>query len=638
MKGQKFNGAKPKAPVSASGTNSSGGFKTDSDISKAKFKERELQRWVPDENDVPKSLSLEDDGAGWDQFKVNETKFGVGSTYDEHLYTTRINTEAKDYQERLKKAEKLAREIENDVTSDPHIMEERGKIDDSGVDEEDKYSGVDRTEEVAKPKDTRGDELMAALKSVNLNDKKYLPPKARALGNNHNDPAIVSTESKRPDSIPSKPPQASNTQTSSKAQSPNNESFRLNAQSEINSLREFSATFKVPHRMPNDMVPMLSKKPNEETSNSQSPVPATAPAPAPAKKKMDPTKPAFKLNPKAASFTPSAKPPVASPKTQPKLSAPNSASTNGSGNSGTSGGHNYGHNHNFNHNRSPNNPSPRMNTQRPYSNNSSNSSNPMKRHYQISPTDFFGGSNKIPTKESQVEKSKKFKLSFNLFVTAKSKTEKDQPVIIERAFITPPTWDQTIDEPHQNLFPQPDPSRIPMSIMPSPFIQSQMMGSPSMGMYPSPQLQPPTPNQSKFSMSPLQGLPQIPPPTQGQRHSQGSQGGQGGSSTPQGQQPPTPQQQQQQAMAAQAAMFQQQQFQAAMMYQQQYGMMMPGQQPMPGMYMPNGSEGFMPPSGYMPPPMNYGSGSPTSSHMMMNNNYNGNHQNYGNRRYQKRNT
>lgn len=49
------------APVSASK------FKTDTDISgKSKFKERELQRWVPD--DDSKMLSLEDDSGGkWDQ-------------------------------------------------------------------------------------------------------------------------------------------------------------------------------------------------------------------------------------------------------------------------------------------------------------------------------------------------------------------------------------------------------------------------------------------------------------------------------------------------------------------------------------------------------------------------------------------
>ena len=75
----------------------------DSDISgQIAFKERELQRWVP-EDDM--ELSLEDDGGEWDQFKVNEEKFGVESTYDEHLYTTRIDTSAPDYHQRVARAE-----------------------------------------------------------------------------------------------------------------------------------------------------------------------------------------------------------------------------------------------------------------------------------------------------------------------------------------------------------------------------------------------------------------------------------------------------------------------------------------------------------------------------------------------------
>lgn len=221
-------------------------FRTDTDISGGRvIKERELQRWVPDE-DYP-ALELDDfesDNGTWDQFKVNEKKFGVESTYDEHLYTTRINTSAPDFQERVARAEKLAKEIESQTSSDRHVLEERGVVvDDSGLDEEDKYSGVDR----------RGDELMAALRTASISNEspslssspgKYVPPRQRAA-QYHNDPAIISSsaaptkkpEAKeplaKPDSVPPKP----------QVTQPHNESFRLNAQSEINSLREFSANF-----------------------------------------------------------------------------------------------------------------------------------------------------------------------------------------------------------------------------------------------------------------------------------------------------------------------------------------------------------------------------------------------------------
>ena len=109
-------------------------------------------------------FALEDDtfnnsNETWDQFKVNEEKFGVESSYDEHLYTTRINTAAPDYHTKLRKAEKIAKDIENQTTGNRHVLEERGiEVDDSGIDEEDKYSGVDR----------RGDELMAALRNANI--------------------------------------------------------------------------------------------------------------------------------------------------------------------------------------------------------------------------------------------------------------------------------------------------------------------------------------------------------------------------------------------------------------------------------------------------------------------------------------
>ncbi|WEJ95466.1 poly(A)-binding protein binding protein [Yamadazyma tenuis] len=561
-------------------------FKTDADIANANFKERELEKWVPDADDTKVLTFDENSTGGWDQFRVNQEKFGIESTYDEHLYTTRINTEAKDFQERVKKAERLANEIENDGSIDPHILEERGKLKDTGLDEEMKYSGVLRDEDPDVTKrDTRGDELMAALKSVNISDKKYVPPKPNALNTAHKDPAIASIQ---------KPSDKKHTE----------ESFRLNAQSEINSLKEFSATFKVPHKLPNDLLPILAKDkikqdeilkksstPTSTSASSTSPPPvATGTTSVVQKKKMDPTKPAFKLNPKAAAFTPSSPRGQGSPKPQaPKLPYVNN------------GNHSSGNN-----SRSPTNPSPRMNNQRPYSAGSGGMS---KRHYQISPADFFGGFDRVPTKESQIEKSKKIKISFNLFVTAKRNTPKGEPVTIERAYTTPPTWKQTVDEPYYNLFPSPDTIKLPGSMAPSPYMQSPMVASPSMPGFPPQSPNPPgmIPQSSQSPQAKPQVLNQQAP----------------------GQHP--------QAMNV----FQQQQYQAAMFYQQQLGMM-PQAQGMPGMYVPTGGEFMMP--GYMPPNMNYSGGSPNSPRMVMqypygnsnqhHQNYNGNHH----RRYnQKRN-
>jgi len=80
----------------------------------------------------------------WDQFAVNERKFGVQSDFDESLYTTEIDRNSLLYAQRAAAADRIAREIEKDQrgVTNVHIAEERGITfgDDSGVSEEDKYA------------------------------------------------------------------------------------------------------------------------------------------------------------------------------------------------------------------------------------------------------------------------------------------------------------------------------------------------------------------------------------------------------------------------------------------------------------------------------------------------------------------
>ena len=71
-------------------------MKTDKAISRGKtgpVAGRELQRWDPGQDDNLASLSLDElktnTGKKWDQFEVNNRLFGVKSTYDENLYTTK---------------------------------------------------------------------------------------------------------------------------------------------------------------------------------------------------------------------------------------------------------------------------------------------------------------------------------------------------------------------------------------------------------------------------------------------------------------------------------------------------------------------------------------------------------------------
>lgn len=565
-------------------------FKTDRDISAgSKFREREFQKWVPDESTPALTLDEKSNGV-WDQFKVNEEKFGVESTYDEHLYTTRINKDAKDYHERLQRAERLAREIEGLSTSDKHILEERGVVvDDSGMDEEDKYSGVLNDSAT----DTRGNELMAALRSASISNNplpsesvapgKYSTPKQRAA-QYHNDPAIVSSsatqkvlekpapaepeaeqpkQAAKPTSIPPKP----------QVPSGNPESFRLNAQSEINALREFSANFKIPHKMPNDLLPILAKdkvkqdeilrkqEPEKSSSASLTSVTATS-SPPEQKKELKP----FKLNPKAAAFTPSSK------QTQLPPNPPMPS-----------------------YNKSSNNPSPRMHNQRPYSNTSSGGN--VRKYHQITAAEFFGGADKVPTAEKQKEKAAKMKKSFNLFATAVAMhTDKSKPVVFQKTFQTPPTWDSTVEDNYEKVIA--DQTSTGGKVPP---------GAPSPG--------------HPYMASPIMGVPGAGPHMGAAGGYPGNVGGNKFPVSPHMQNP-------------MAAHFQQQQLQAAMYYQQLQGGVTPGQPQF--MYGPPGvdpqfvqSGGFVMPGGFV------GAQSPVSGNVMMSNGspyggMNTHHNTYGN--------
>lgn len=133
--------------ISLKGSRSS--FQTDTGISAGRLGDRrELQRWDAGGSSGSNGLNdggLEDstdNNKAWDQFAVNEEKFGVRSDYDENLYTTTIDRSRPDYNDRLARAEKIARKIEGSAPASAHTAEERimdhvaGP--DDGQDEEDK--------------------------------------------------------------------------------------------------------------------------------------------------------------------------------------------------------------------------------------------------------------------------------------------------------------------------------------------------------------------------------------------------------------------------------------------------------------------------------------------------------------------
>lgn len=59
---------------------------------------------------------------GWDQFEVNEALFGVKSTFDEELYTTKLDR-GPQMRDLEREASRLAREIEGEETLDLHLAE-----------------------------------------------------------------------------------------------------------------------------------------------------------------------------------------------------------------------------------------------------------------------------------------------------------------------------------------------------------------------------------------------------------------------------------------------------------------------------------------------------------------------------------
>ena len=159
-----------------------------------------MQPWVPDSAQGTE-MSLESgNSTGWDQFEANKRLFGATSTFDEHLYTTRIDRSAPSYREREKQAARLAREIEGTSTSNPHLREERGQaLENDEADEEDRYSGV-----------KQDDRNFPPLQSGQAN--KYTPPARRpptaqaTVAGAPFDPAIISAQVSRPHSLRSTQP------------------------------------------------------------------------------------------------------------------------------------------------------------------------------------------------------------------------------------------------------------------------------------------------------------------------------------------------------------------------------------------------------------------------------------------------
>lgn len=83
-------------------------------------------------------MSLSGGLGDWDQFDAHKQMTGKDSTYDENNYTTKLDTSAPDFKEKMARAARIAREIETSATYNAHQAEERGQINirDDSIDEE----------------------------------------------------------------------------------------------------------------------------------------------------------------------------------------------------------------------------------------------------------------------------------------------------------------------------------------------------------------------------------------------------------------------------------------------------------------------------------------------------------------------
>ena len=125
-------------------------FMTDTDISASNSTgERELVAWNADGEDGGLEGGLGDgkSAGNFDQFEVNERKFGIKTTYEETLYTTKLD-KSKLSKKQRQKAEQQAREILNKTSTNIHVMEDRGQ--NVNADEEALYGAVVKNESANK--------------------------------------------------------------------------------------------------------------------------------------------------------------------------------------------------------------------------------------------------------------------------------------------------------------------------------------------------------------------------------------------------------------------------------------------------------------------------------------------------------
>ncbi|KAJ7066951.1 hypothetical protein C8F01DRAFT_1247367 [Mycena amicta] len=239
--------------------------------------ERELQAWQPSSdlaanaNANAGGLGGDDEtfGAGstskgnWDQFNANEKLFGVKTSFDEDAYTTKLDRNAPDFKERERKALRIANEIQMAGTSNPHVAEERNQniVDDSGVNEEDKYGAVVRSANAYVPPGARKPDAPVPKVSVNGPDGISVASQTPSKSPSPVPSGSATKASIEPDPVPDPVTAFSDFVTNEKQrlQQKRQALVKNDMDKRMADLVKFSESFKLNKPIPDDLVSILSK-------------------------------------------------------------------------------------------------------------------------------------------------------------------------------------------------------------------------------------------------------------------------------------------------------------------------------------------------------------------------------------------
>ncbi|THV07420.1 hypothetical protein K435DRAFT_772738 [Dendrothele bispora CBS 962.96] len=259
-------------------------FHTDTEISQKKLggQVRELQAWqAPSDAPLPAmspfakgdevTFGSSSGNIPWDQFDANEKMFGIEATFDEDLYTTKLDRNAPDYKEKERKAQKMANEILNSSSNNPHIAEERNQaIDDSGINEEDKYGAVVRGANAYVPPGARKAATAATGTSAGTSSKTDVP---KVSVNGPDGTSVPQSQSPASSSKAPSPAPAANKPPADPVPAfrdfVTNEKQRLTQKRQalvksdmdkrMAELVKFSQSFKLNKPIPDDLVSILAK-------------------------------------------------------------------------------------------------------------------------------------------------------------------------------------------------------------------------------------------------------------------------------------------------------------------------------------------------------------------------------------------